>query len=365
MDEHRDIYTKPTGKPEEPNALPAPELDPAELRARARRRTVWSVSIMLVLLSVAAVYFFLQDPKSNPMLDLLRGNTNRVSREGPRSIPLASIPAPPNEDFSINLDQAAKQPPPDLPPQKLAEVMNALRQANEYMMNREWESAETQVRHALEIWPDMNAALRMLGATYLQRGQFDQAILTLEKALKSDPFSSDTFNNLAAAYMQRGQMERAEDLLLTALQIRPDSAISQINLGLLYILWGRYDQAAEHLQAAVRQMPDNHSVRNNLGVALLRLGRYDEARANFRQMINRQPSRPEAYFNTAITFVLERNYTEALSWLRQGTARCSPVEAQRHLMDSDFDSIRGLPEFQALMRELSDPSQTAPRPPAS
>ncbi|MCO5045596.1 MAG: tetratricopeptide repeat protein [Kiritimatiellae bacterium] len=354
MEEHRDIYTKPTGKPEGPDTLPAPELDPTDLRRHARRRTIWLSSAMGFLLLAAAVYFFFKDPASNPMLDLLRGGTNRAPREVRAPTPLAA-PSTTSEEFATSIDQSAAQAPADLPPQKLADAMSALRKANEYLVNREWDLAEAQTRVALDIWPDMNAALRILGAIYLQRGQFDQAILTLEKALKGDPFGSGTFNNLATAYMQRGQLDRAEDLLLGALQVQPDSGVSQINLGLLYILWGRYEQAAEHLQIAVRVMPDNMSARNNLGVSLMRLGRYEEARSHFRYTLSQRANRPEPYFNTAISFVLERNYPEAMAWLRQGVAQCTPVEAQRLLMDSDLESMRVLPEFQALMRELSDP----------
>ncbi|HMP77357.1 MAG TPA: tetratricopeptide repeat protein [Kiritimatiellia bacterium] len=361
MDDHRDIYTKPAAKQEGGPALPAPEPTPDEIRGRTLRRTIWSVTLMVLLLGGAAFYFFIQEKKSDPMLDLLQPRTNQVSRDTPRVTPVASLPPSPVTDtglesFSPTTPGSAA---PALPPQKLNEVMTTLRQANEYMMNREWDEAEKLIRRALELWPDMNAALRMQGAIYLQRGQFDQAILTLEKAIKSDPFSADAFNNLATAYLQRGELERAEDLLLMALQIRPESGVTQTNLGLLYILWGRYDQAAEHLLAAVRTMPDNHSVRNNLGVALLRLGRYEESRTHFQHLINRQPDRPEAYFNMAITFVLERNPADAMTWLRQGVSRCSPVEAQRHLADSDFDAVRSLPEFQQLQRQLSDPRRAS------
>lgn len=362
MDEHRDIYTKPTGKAEGAEALPAPEPAPSELRAATRRRTISSTIIMVLLLALAALYFFLQERKftSDPLLDKLLGGTNSMGRDGLRAIPVASIPAASSDDFAASLEQSVRQSPPDIPPQKLAEVMAAVRLANDYLLNREWDSAETQIRKALALWPDMSTALRMLGVIYTQRGQFDQAILVLERALKTDPFSADTFNNLATAYMQRGQLERAEDLLLTAVQIRPESAVSHSNLGLLYVLWGRYDQAAEHLQTAVRIMPENPGARNNLGVSLLRLGRYEEAREHFRNLLSRQPARPEYYFNTAITYVLERNPEEALAWLRQGANRCSPVEAQRHLMDSDFDSLRGLPGFQALMKDLSEPRRGPP-----
>jgi Flp pilus assembly protein TadD len=360
MDEHRDIYTKPPAKPEESaTALPAPEPAPAELRAMTRRRTAYSMALMILILGGAALYFFMEEKsleeQGEEAIDVPAGRAGRPA-------PLATIPAATSDELAISLDNPPAQTPQDMPPQRLAEIMALLREANTLMRNREWDAAEARIRQALAMWPDMNTALRLLGALYIQRGQFDQAIIILERAMKADPFNVDTFVNLAIAHMQQGRLERAEDLLLTAVQIRPDITVTHINIGLLYILWGRYDQAAEHLQIAVERMPDNPSARNNLGVALLRLGRHGEARDHFRHLITRQPDRAEAYFNAAITYVLDRNYEDAFSLLRQGVARCSPVDARRHLMDSDFDAIRELPEFRALWSDLSDPRRMAPPP---
>lgn len=360
MDEHRDIYTKPPAKSEEPApVLPTPEPLPGQLRAETRRRTIWSMALMVLILAGAALYFFVEEQKRGKEKDEV--DSPRAARAG-RSATVASIPAATVDELAIPLDNPPAQLPPDIPPQRLAEIMGFLREANRFMVNKEWDAAEAKIRQALSMWPEMNTALRMMGALYIQRGQFDQAMIILERALKADPFNVDTFVNLAIAHMQRGQLERAEDLLLTAIQMRPDITVPHINIGLLYILWGRYDQAAEHLQIAVQRMPDNPSVRNNLGVSLLRLGRHEEARRHFRYLISRQPDRAEAYFNTAITFVLDRNFPEAFAMLREAVTRCSPVEARRHLMDSDFDSIRELPEFQAIWRDLSDPRRLAQPP---
>jgi tetratricopeptide (TPR) repeat protein len=362
MEEHRDIYAKPPAKPEESApVLPAPEPAPAELRAMTRRRIAYSIALMILILGSAALFFYHEErsreAEGEETIDAPAGRSGRPA-------PLASIPAVGSEELPISLDSPPSQAPPDMQPQRLAEIMALLREASDLMRSREWDAAEARIRQVLSMWPNMNTALRLLGVLYIQRGQFDQAIILLERALKADPFNVDTFVNLAIAHMQQGRLEQAEDLLLTAIQLRPDISVTHINIGLLYILWGRYDQAAEHLQIAVQRMPDNHSARNNLGVALLRLGRHGEAREHFRYLMNRQPDRPEAYFNAAITFVLDRNYADAFSMLRQGIARCSPVDARRHLMDSDFDSIRELPEFRALWSELSDPRRMS-SPPSS
>jgi hypothetical protein len=75
MDEHRDIYTKPEPRAEEPKNLPAYDLAPEDARAHGRKRSIYSISIMVVLLSLAAFYFYSQESgfDTNPLAELLRG----------------------------------------------------------------------------------------------------------------------------------------------------------------------------------------------------------------------------------------------------------------------------------------------------
>ncbi len=364
MEEHRDIYAKPEPKPGDQEPLPAYEQTPDEHRQSNRRRSIWSFSIMAVLLLAVAAYFYTQEKKFrlDPLLELL----NRPKRGTGTVERVASTNAQGIQGLGAGYNPAGgQQPPVDLPPQKLADAVGKLRLAHQQMMARDWDAAERLAKEALGIWDGMNAAQRMLGVIYLQRGQFDQSVLMLERALQTDPFSTETLVNLATASMQRGQLERAEDLLLTALQLMPESFTSQVNLGLLYLLWARYDQSAEHFEEALKIMPDNTGVRNNLGVSLLRIGRYEEARKHFDYIVRMLPDRPEAYFNMAIVYTLERNNDEAMAWIRRALERTTPAAAQRHLTDSDFNALRALPAFQALMRELSEPAARsfAPSPP--
>ena len=359
MDEHRDIYTTPDQKPAGPANLPAYEPTPEEVRRRVRKRIIISTVIMLVLVTGAAVYFYSQESgfERNPLMALLT-SPGRATGTTARATATNVLPGLPEFDL-----EAAARGGPAIPPQKMAEAMGHLRIANQYLSEHDLDAAEENARKALGVWPDMNAALRMLGVIYIHRGQFDQAILILERALQNDPFSAETLINMSTAYMQKGQLEKAEDLLLTSLQINANNFTTQSNLGLLYLLWARYDQAADHLEQALQLMPDNASVRNNLGVCLLRLGRFDQARAEFQRLAEQTPDRAQPFFNNAIAFALEQKYTEALDWIIQAVHKCSPQEAQRSLMDSDFDGMRGMPEFQAIMRTLSEPAANQPAPP--
>jgi Flp pilus assembly protein TadD len=229
------------------------------------------------------------------------------------------------------------------------------------LLARDLEKAEIHARKALEIWPNMNAAMRMLGVVHTQRGQFDQAILELEKALKNDPFSAETYNNLATAFMQKGQMEKAEELLNTSLQISPDYRVAFLNLGLLNLTRGRYDAAVDYLERAIEQAPNDPSPRNNLAVALMRIGRYDDARKQLLLLVDLNPGVPNWYFNLAITYVLENNFPEAMNWLRRGAQLCAPMTCQKFLSDNDFNPMREYPDFKKLVESLSPNIPTPPQ----
>ena len=357
MHEHRDIYQKPDSEPKKQDELPRHEVSPAELRARSMRNTVAFSAVMIVLLGIATWIISLQEKRSEishpeepqPESPMLTMSTPLVMTNlTPARLSAPTTLATPSAEEAAQVD-----------PEKMAQAMGETRIANDYLMARDLEKAEIHARKALEIWPNMNAAMRMLGMVHTQRGQFDQAILELEKALKNDPFSAETYNNLATAYMQKGQMDKAEELLNTSLQISPNHRVAFLNLGLLNLTRGRYDAAADYLERALEQAPNDPSPRNNLAVALMRIGRYDEARKHLLFLVDLNPSVPNWYFNLAITYVLENNFPEAMNWIRKGAQLCSPMTCQKFLSDNDFNPMREYPEFKKLVESLS-PSIPAP-----
>lgn len=359
MDDHRDIYQKPDSEPKKEDEPPRHELTPAEFRARSMRNTVAFSAIMLALLGIATWIISLQEKRNEVVLP----------EESPSEIPMLTMSTPlimsnltpvrlstPNTLEAPSAEESAQ-----VDPEKMAKAMGETRIANDYLMARDLEKAEMHARKALEIWPNMNAAMRMLGVVHTQRGQFDQAILELEKALEKDPFSAETYNNLATAYMQKGQMEKAEELLNTSLQISPDYRVAFLNLGLLNLVRGRYDAAADYLERAIEQTPGDPSPRNNLAVALMRIGRYDEARKHLLFLVDLNPDAPNWYFNLAITYVLENNFPEAMNWIRRGAKLCSPMTCQKILSDNDFNPMREYPDFKKLFESLSPSIPTPPQ----
>ncbi len=342
MNTRRDIYTKQQkAEPVVFNPLPPAPPPP-------HRKAFVLLVVMLALLGLVVTVFYKSESKDgeeggNATQSLL---TNVVASTN------ASVPAISSvESLLTDLGGLDQTPPPTLSPQKMAEAMTYIRSAQQYIRSRDMDGAERETQKALEVWPDMNIAVRLLGSIYTQRGQFDQAVVLLERSLAREPFSAETLNNLAINYMQKGMMSRAEELLITSLQIRPDYGVAYINLGFIHLRQGRHDLAAENFELGLKQMPENTGVLNNLAVCLIRLGDYERARQRLAELLEMAPNRATAYFNMSISYVLERNLEPALEWIRKGADFCTPSQLQAYLADADFDSIRSHPAFQQILRE--------------
>ena len=346
MQERRDIYSKPSksGKIAEFEPLQKPNFKPPH------RMAVVTIVIMSVIMIGVIIYFNMTDFKTNigEFDSLLNRDSapSNVVANAKTNVDAGSV-----ESLLTDLGGTEQAPPPTLSPQKMAEAMSFVRSAQEYIRSRDMDGAERETEKALEVWPDMNIAIRLLGSIYTQRGQFDQAIVLLEKSIAKEPFSAETLNNLAINYMQKGMMSKSEELLITSLQIRPDYGVAYINLGFVHLRLGRYDLAAENFELGLKNMPDNPGVLNNLAVSLIRLGDYAGAREKLQQLIELAPERGPAYFNMAISYVMERNLDAALEWIRRGADLCTPSQLQSYLSDADFDTIRAHPVFQQIIRE--------------
>ncbi|MGD9874128.1 MAG: tetratricopeptide repeat protein [Kiritimatiellia bacterium] len=337
-------------KPAGPGAVA--EISMAEAHKRTRMTSLAFLALMVVFLLLAwwmwAEGQKHKDSDKDFMLLSLDTNTVVTDRRGFSATNLLPLETQELLDPGAWADGKTAQ----LDPQKMTAAMGEMRKAQDFLRAGNYDMAIMHTRKAMDIQPEMDAALRMLGVIYIQRGQFDQAISVLEKALAKDAYNPETLSNLSTAYLQRGNREKAEELLLTAVQIKPDYYVGYVNLGLLFLASSQYESAAEYFEQAMSGIPENAALRNNYAVALLRLGRFEEAREHLNWLISHYPEIPESYFNMAITHVYENDANSALAWISKGAERCSPSALQEYLRDSDFNAIREHPGFLAVSKGI-------------
>ncbi|HTL36802.1 MAG TPA: tetratricopeptide repeat protein [Kofleriaceae bacterium] len=110
------------------------------------------------------------------------------------------------------------------------------------------ELAEHLFRQAIDLEPNMAAALTNLGNLVYRQGEVEEARRLYERALEHDPQQAEARYNLANALEDLGETEAAVTELRKVCAQTPDFADAHYNLGLLLAQLGGTAQARQHLE---------------------------------------------------------------------------------------------------------------------
>lgn len=144
--------------------------------------------------------------------------------------------------------------------------------------------------------PNSIKAHNNLGAVYLSKGYYDEAIYKLKAVLRLNPNHADAHANLGVAYLSQGHIDEAISELKTVLKIKPGHTNAHTNLGIAYTRQGLLDQAIKEYLTAIRQKPDDAIAHYNLGVAYYAQQRIDEAINEFIVALKLKPDYKKAYY---------------------------------------------------------------------
>src|SRR5438876_8022488 len=115
---------------------------------------------------------------------------------------------------------------------------------------RRYDQAIEQFKKTIDMDPNYPATHARLGATYLQKGMHEEAILELEKAraLDNSPERQGRFAWLAYAYAVSGHREKAQQMLTELKGQAKQRLIPPINFAIIYTGLGDKDQAFAWLE---------------------------------------------------------------------------------------------------------------------
>jgi type IV pilus assembly protein PilF len=151
-------------------------------------------------------------------------------------------------------------------------------------------------RKALELDPKYTEAHNAMGATYLEMGQWDDAIhefeITLQDLLYPTPYY--VLNNLGWAYYKKGDRSKAIEQFKKAVAMKPDFAMSFYNLGLVYKDNNQPAEAIAAFRSAVEQVPDFQDAYFHLGELYLKDRNNKEARKAFEEVVRIAPKSAKA-----------------------------------------------------------------------
>ena len=336
----------------QPPHRPDPVPEPDELRTAANRRIFAFVAVFTLLLA-GALWLVLREEKRRGTLVVPTEPSAPAAPAAPArpAAPAAPPAAPARPAVVPALEQSAQ----------MEEALIAYREAGAHLVAKRFEQAEERALAALQAYPKLAGAQRILGLVYLQQGNIDRAIAVLEASLRNEPFHPEALTNLAFAYFQAQNMGLAMELIETCRRLHPDYKPALLQEGVMRLGQPGSEVAVDVLREAVETFPNLPGPRNNLAVALARIGDRAGAREQLEKLLEMDPRNFSALFNVGALYAQETNAPAAVPWLRRAMEQLPPAQFRAYLNDPDLAPIRESPEFQQFLQEL-DPVFPGPRP---
>lgn len=217
-------------------------------------------------------------------------------------------------------------------------------------------------RRAMALAPELAEAHIAHGHVLSLAGDNAAAADAFQRALGLDPHLYEAHYYYGRHCFVCGQVGRAIELLESAHATRPDefqalALAAGMAFGTGHPDRGR-DLARRALQAALRQIdidPENVRAYYFAAIMQLHLGATEAGRSNVETALAMRPDDYGTLYNAACFHALAGEHERALDLLERAanTGEGFPDWIEQ---DSDFDSLRELPRYRALLARLADPA---------
>ena len=177
------------------------------------------------------------------------------------------------------------------------DIKKKTKSALEYLQAGNVQQAEHIFRDILKVQPNNVSALHFIGVIYYQLKEYDSAITYIKKALQFGPDYADAYNNLGSVLQETGRLDEAITCYQKALHLNPNFDRAHYNLGTAFKEKWHVDDAIAQYQTAIRLNPYLIEAYNNLGLALQDQGRVDEAEEYYRRALQLKPDFALCYSN--------------------------------------------------------------------
>ncbi len=218
--------------------------------------------------------------------------------------------------------------------------------------------ADSASRRALDLDPDLAEAHAARGLAVLLSKRYDEAEKEFQTAISLDPKLFEPYYFYARACFARGRLEDAAKLFAKASQANPEDFQCLIMLGQTYTSLGRKVEAVTVRQRALKIIekhlefhPDDARALYMGSSALADLGQRERGFEWAQMALDIDPEDPSILYNVACSLALLGNSEKAIDCLEKSTQRNEFFKGwMEH--DSDLDSLRVNPRFQALLKSI-------------
>ncbi len=152
--------------------------------------------------------------------------------------------------------------------------------------------AEQHFRRALELKPDLHAALYRLGLVLEKTGRFPEALAAYNQLLKLRPLDAKTWFQAGVTWEEAGREDAALTNYITAARLDSGLTSATYNAGVILLNQDQPQAALDWFQKAVRYDPEDTAAQIGAGLAEKRLGHGPESRRYLNAAYQRNPHFP-------------------------------------------------------------------------
>lgn len=356
-DAPKDIYS--ARERERPLVDERPRIEAEERWFRAVQEQ-WKTAILFTLLIALAGVLIGVVYYQQRILAKARGAERplepvQLAPQGTYSAPLAIDP-----EGRLVLDELGDVEPESPPaggiaaltPHWVKQAAIHLRHGERAYEDGDWAGALRAFEEVRRILPGIERLDESIGLCHLRLKDYEKAEAVFATLVSNRPGSAPLLNNLGVAQMGRNRRDEAARTFGKALATDPAYGPARQNLGLLHYRSGEMARAAEVLAEVVRSAPHNAEASLMYAVALLKLKRWSEAAGVLEEAARVTPSAP-VFFRLAEAKSRTGGAEEAMKTLQRGVDLVDARAALVWINRTEFDALRGRPDFQKLAADLT------------
>jgi tetratricopeptide (TPR) repeat protein len=184
--------------------------------------------------------------------------------------------------------------------------------AHAYFRKKEYATAKTHLRKAVEIEPQRIEYKYFLGEIYRHLGNLHAAMNWWYTVVKEAGTFAPAHISLGLAFSRQGNVQLAIRFLRQGLEYDPANIEGNIGLGNLFYGMKDMQRAARHWRRVVRQEPANTRVKKNLGLAFFKQGKYGLSISYLKEVVRADTADATTYRNLARAYYRCGDFESAL-----------------------------------------------------
>jgi serine/threonine protein kinase/tetratricopeptide (TPR) repeat protein len=216
----------------------------------------------------------------------------------------------------------------------------------------DWAGAEKEFQRAIALNPNYATAHQWHGYALWRTGHFEESIAEHRRALELDPLSLPVNRNLGLAYYLARQYDLAIEQLRKTREMDHTFVLTREYIGLAYLEKGMYKEAIEYCEEAAAPVSASPYAISALGYVYAVSGKAPEAQ----KVHNRLKGLAEQkYISSRFVASIYAGLGEKDKALESLSAAFEDRSLQIGpgvIADPTYDSLRGEPRFQDLLRRM-------------